>query len=352
MVFGALNVVGVCVLRCNDVEASLPEADSPPLEYAYLSAPRIADYLGQAQDGLAQTEQRTKQLSDSVNASVSAGTAAQLGVSKQDQEGTTATVTPTAADDMYEFLRLLRKEGEASYTESSTCKNGKPGSWLGKINDQASVDEIMSEVNCVGVGNFVRIVNAQLFLPPYAQALQKAQSVNAFYGPLPSERTPFTSPAQSVALRTPLLRYEKDLGKNPRLPFVAAPYGSTEKVGEGVTFFLPAEYSGFKSEPSLLSGSLTIVGKIVYYARAGTAYIDYPTVSTFGKALGETASSFATDIGVCSKTPPPAIRSHPPSGSGSADGQCADPEQALKEVKKSVSFKTPIVVVLPLAIYQ
>jgi hypothetical protein len=88
------------------------------------------------------------------------------------------------------------------------------------------------------------------------------------------------------------------------MPFVAAPYGADERVGHGVTFFLPAGYSGITTEPSLLSGSVTIVGEIVYSAGAGAPYIDYPTVDTFGRALLKAPAALRTDLGVCSKAPP------------------------------------------------
>jgi hypothetical protein len=57
---------------------SLPPADTPPLEYVYLDSLRVAAYLGQVEDGLATSEQRTEQLTRSVNASISAGTVAQI----------------------------------------------------------------------------------------------------------------------------------------------------------------------------------------------------------------------------------------------------------------------------------
>jgi len=350
-VVGVLAVLGVpvCVVRCGGNGSRLPEADTPPLEFAYLDAGRVAAYLGQAANGLATTEQRTKQLTQSVNATLSAGSAAQAGLSEQAQEGTTATITLTAADDFYTLLRLLREGGEA---QSGKCRTGKPGSWVGKINDQAAKGQILRDAECIGVGNFVRIENAQLFLPPFAQALQRVQSANAFFGQLPRPRTSFTSPTQSTQVSDAIRGYEKHVGPHPRVPFVAAPYGSPHKLGdEDVTIFLPTQYEGITSEPSLLSGSVTIVGKIVYYAREGSTYIDYPTVSTFGKALHEASPAFLDDLGVCSEAPPQATS---PQHRTSAPKQstCTSFEATLRHVRESVSFKPPVVVVLPLAIYQ
>lgn len=343
----------MCLTRCSRTETpdpALPQADSPPLEFAYLDAGRVAAYLGQAVDGLASTEQRSKQLTHSVNATLSAGSIAQAGFAEQAQEGTSATITLTAADDFYTFLRLLRKDGEAT---GNSCGAGGPGTWLGTINDQLKGPGIMNKLKCIGVGDFVRIVNAQLFLPPFAQALKRVQSTNAFFGQLPSPRTSFTSPTQSAQVSKAIHAYEKRVGGNPRLPFVAAPYGGPRKLGNGgVTIFLPAEYAGISSEPSLLSGSVTIVGKVIYYASKGAAYVDYPTVSTFGKALHEASPTFLNDLGVCSKAPPLVTNPLEHASSGHRRTPCASFGATLRHVRNSVSFKPPIVVILPLAIYQ
>jgi hypothetical protein len=359
VVVGVLSLFGTSAsLTGSSASLNLPPADVPPLEYAYLDSGRVAAYLGQAENGLASTEQRAEQVTRSVNASLAAGASAQLGASEQAQESATATVAPKAADRFYTFLRLLRTEEEASYGDPGTCNRGGRTHWLGEINDEASPDEIMKQVECVGIGNFVRIINVQLFLPPFAQALPRAQGVNAFYGALPAPRTAFTSPTQSVQISRALDAYANLVGTSVRMPFVGAPYGVSKKVGRNVALFLPAEYQGLGSEPSLFSGSVTVVGKIVYSARAGEPYIDYPTISTFGHALLNAEPAFRIDLGVCSKTPPAATRprSVPPrhgarSGS-SKPAHCTSQQRLLYDVKKSVTLKPPFVVVLPLAIYQ
>lgn len=364
-VLGVFAMFGVVPLRLNESQVSgkpLPEADTPPIEFAYLDPLRADAYLGQAEGGLASSEQRSEQLTNSINASVSIGGAGQVGGSEQQQLSTVATVTPQAADRFYTLLRRLREGGEADYKQPGTCNGERSTHWLGDVNDQDDVGEVMDEVECIGVGNFVRIRNAQLFLPPFAQALPRVQSANAFFGALPAPRTAFTSPTQSIEITNALSGYAKLVGPDPRMPFVAAPYGASQRVGHGVTFFLPAGYSGITSEPSLLSGSVTVVGEIVYSAGGGASYVDYPTVDTFGRALLKAQTALRTDLGVCSTSPPSATRlqslpkrvpmaSLQP-GSPSGTAPCASEQQTLEDVKKSVTFKPPVVVVLPLAIYE
>ncbi len=353
---GVLAMFGVVPVRLNDPQAmakSLPEADTPPIEFAYLDPLRADAYLGQAEGGLASSEQRSEQLTSSINASVSIEGAGQVGGSAEKQLSTVATVTPLAADRFYTLLRRLREGGEANYRKPNTCPGEGATDWLGDVNDEDNAQEVMDQVECIGVGNFIRIRHAQLFLPPFAQALPRVQSVNAFFGALPAPRTAFTSPTQSVEVTNALNGYAKLVGSNPRMPFVAAPYGADERVGHGVTFFLPAGYSGITSEPSLLSGSVTIVGEIAYSAGAGAPYIDYPTVNTFGRALLKAQTALRTDLGVClrslpKRTPLAALTPSSPA----RPAACTSEQQTLDDVKKSVTFRPPVVVVLPLAIYE
>jgi hypothetical protein len=375
----------------------LAEPDVPPLEFAYLDTERVDAYLGQAEDGLAEKEQRGEQIKRAVNAGLNVGANATIGASEQDEESASSTVAANAADRFYAFLRLLRKEPQAS-VKKSKCNEISRTDWLGELDLKEETQQAMQEVECIGVGNFIRIDDVQLFLPPFAQALPRVQSTNAFYGALPAPRSPFTSPAQSVALRHALHDYAKRVGTSARMPFVGAPYGEHKEVGGKVALFMPTEYRGLTHEPSLLTGSVTVVGKIIYIARppsksgrkpklAAPAYIDYPTIDTFGRALLHASPVFRADLGVCSKHPtlqtraqaptiaqsstPRTHRSEAAPGSGAltrrqvverrraeksrargAKRRCTPRQKMLDEVKKAVSFKAPLVIVLPLAIYD
>lgn len=358
-IMGALAIFDVTpasVFDSGGENESLPAADAPPLDFAYLDAGRAGAYLGQALNGLPTSEQRTEQLTHSVNVSLGQGAAAQLGGSAQTQRSTVATFVPEALDRFYTFLRLLRKGGEASTHKAGTCRNARLANqerpfWLGEVNDQAPAADILREVRCLGVGNFVRIRNAQLFLPPFAEALPRARSASTFSGALPAPRDPFTSPTQSEKLRGALTEYTKEVGLNARIPVVAAPFGSSTGVGSGVTFFLPTRYQGLATEPSLLSGSVTIVGKIVYLGGGKRPYVDNPTISTFGRAVLGAKPILLHDLGVCSLAPLAPTRSqraaHTPHRR-----TCISNQEALDDIRESVTFKPPVVVVLPLAIYE
>ncbi len=379
---------------------SLAEPDVPPLEFAYLDSARVSEYLGQAENGLVRSEQRGKALKQSVNAALSAGGNASLGGDEQNEESTTATVEPDGADRLYTFLRLLHAEpaGDArpGAPRASCAGSDHVKGWLTDVDFGESAKKVVKEFGCIGVGNFVRIDDVELFVPPFAQALPRLRSANTFYGSLPAPKYRFTSPTQSVALRHALTDYVARLGTAARVPFVGAPYGEGSQLGTKIPIFMPTEYRDITEEPSLLAGPVTVVGKLVYaelatpavkhvHGRrpkpAPPAYIDYATVDKFGQALLRSRPIFRADLGVCSKAPTLQTRAQAPLGttlpltgsnassraaqreaaqSGSerrasarkAKRQCTSSQAMINEVKKDVSFRPPIVIVLPLAIYD
>ncbi len=385
VLLGAMAMAGETPLRLSGSHTVF-SSDTPPVEYAYLDSLRAVAYLGQIEGGLATTIQRTDEVSHALNATVAVGTAGKLGVTNEAKHIAMSTITPQAAERFYTLLRRLREEGEkeerdglcVEVEDKETDKRDKGEGlyWLGEVNEQASPEEVIKGMECIGAGAFVRIKNAQLFLPPFAQTLPRTRSTNVFFGALPSPRTPFTSPEQSIQLARAMPEYARLVGTNPRMPFVAAPYGNAKRIGGaggGLPIFLPSLYRGLTLEPSLLSGPVTIVGKIVYYAAKGTPYIDYPTVVKFGRALMLTRKALRVDLGVCSNTPTVAIRAHsvkhvtvkntkslrPPqthsraaARARSPAARCATRQRTLFEIKKSMTFKPPFAVVLPIAIYE
>ena len=405
--------------------------DQPPLEYIYLDAARVGNYLGQVEDGLPKNELRTAQSTRDISASVSGGSVAQVGASLSQQEGTQDTVTPTAADEFYLLLRLLRQQqgsrclgaasqGNMCIKQSRNCgPAGAHPHWLTDIADTKGMGPL-DEMGCLGVGYFVRLTGVQLFLPTFSQVLPNAQSATALYGADPWPRTAFTSSTQSAraaqlgSYRGAVLRAAHGA---PRMPFIAAPYGGVGRIGDSsegsVPIFMPADYSGLTAEPSLLTGSVTVVGKIVYYATAGGSYTDFPTISQFVPELvGVRRHGFDNQLGVCDTKPPGAAlhtsvteteptvrtqllaariapkrattgaRSQTKSGSpprskttsrsttpprpptvskrtvqraatkAFAPNTCSTDAAIRKAIKAAVTLKPPFAIVLPLAIYQ
>lgn len=137
--------------------------------------------------------------------------------------------------------------------------------------------------------------------------------------------------------------------KDPRLPFIVRKLSVEPGPGRGagLTFFIPTRYRSLRNEPSLISGTLTIVGKVVYRnlgrsakgrggqvscgkvlpASVPRSYVDRQTVATFVPALVD-APPFVID------------------GLRFTDGTIEG------HVRRNMTVPAPVVVVIPIAMYQ
>jgi hypothetical protein len=330
-------------------EGELLKPDSPPGEHLYLDRSRVRSYLGQLVDGLPESEKRTLADSEDLSAEVKAGAAALTG--KRTRSKTTeAQVAPTVADRFYLLLRLLR-DGD-SHIDDEDSRH-----WLTTVN--ANTDkpkEAYDDFLCkLKEGDFIRIRDARLQLSPYAAVLPKTTYA------LLNRRTPsglVSKPDQKLfAPHTrkqtrAVNRYLRLLGRDPRMPFVVRmPLTQTPTRGRvpSVTFFIPAHYRSLRSEPSLISGTLTIVGKVVYRnlarppAEKGGERIgcnDQPVPDTFAKSYldRQTVATFV-----------PALENAPNFVFNNLRFTIAS---VAKQVTGNMTVTPPLIVVVPIAMYQ
>jgi hypothetical protein len=325
--------------------------DTPPGEYLYLDRTRVHSYLSQIVEGLAESEKRTLAKTEDLSAELKAGVATLAGKSSTSttSEG---QIKPTSADRFYLLLRLLRQGISKEENENGTTIRD----WLfdlratpaGGIKDYG----VYNAACRLREGDFVRIRNAHLSLSPYAAMLPKVT-----YAVL-NRRTPTGSvaipdqklfAARTKRQRRQIRRYQHRLGKDPRLPFVVRTVRTVPRSGPPVrmTFFIPALYSSLRNEPSLISGTLTVVGKVVYLnlARPDSKgrrigcneklvpttvpkrYIDRQTVATFVPALNAA---------------PPFIYDNLRFSIGST----------ARDVTANMTMTPPMMVVVPIAMYQ
>jgi hypothetical protein len=344
---GAIAQLGERLDRTQEVAGSSP-ASSIKNPYLYLDRGRVRSYLGQLVDGLAESEKRTLADNEDLSAEVKAGGAGLTG--KRTRSRTTESqVAPTVADRFYLLLRLLR-DGESGIDQEHSRH------WLITLDADTTQPDKAYDAACgLHEGDFVRIRDARLLLSPYAAVLPKTSYA------LLNRRTPtglVSKPDPKVfaprrrAQKRAVTRYLGLLGGDPRLPFVVRmPLTRTPIRGRlpSVTFFLPARYRSLRNEPSLISGTLTIVGKVVYrnLARRSAgqrrkrigcgdqpvpdtvpkSYLDRQTVATFVPAL-ETAPNFIFDN----------LR--------------FTLESVAKQVTENMTVTPPLIVVVPIAMYQ
>ena len=354
----------------NDVVAP----DTSPGEYLYLDGKRVHSYLSQIVDGLADTEKHTLADTEELSAEIKTG-AAGLSGKRSQTTSSEAQIKPTPADRFYLLLRLLRKPNFAQDSPDL-----RP--WLFELQaeptDGAKSYEVYDAACQVREGDFVRIHNAHLSVPPYAAVLPKATYAVLYRQGLAAPDKRLFAPHNKVQKRR-IRRYQHLLGKDPRLPFivrtvrsssqpVASPStspagGQTQPTTTGqsggqaspskpvgprarITFFVPALYSALRDEPSLISGTLNIVGKVVYrnLSRAvggkridchgqpvrstvPKKYVDRKTVATFAPAIH--ASTFIFN-----------------------NLRFSHLNREATRVTANMTLSPPVMVVVPIAMYQ
>jgi hypothetical protein len=308
-------------------------SDTPPAEYLYLDTERTLAYLGQIEGGLSETEKRVESRSNKRSASIKDSLSSEV----TGEQSVERVVTAKATD---RFLTLLVKLRQGGKGDDSSRK------WLyeidARLTAENSVDRIRKLLGELREGDFVRIADAQLFLAPFAAAVPKARYASSYLGgqivqPARSLYAPIRARAQAE-----LDKYLLQLGPDPSLPFVLPTLSEGRDDPRVVTFLVPARYTALLDNARLLAGNLTVVGKVIYkdprlpgektclrpnHQGLPCRYFDRETLTTFAPALQKAPHSVLHSLGLARS-------------------------QAARAVREAVTFEVPLVVVLPLAIYQ
>jgi hypothetical protein len=252
--------------------------DRLPHEYLYLDSERVDAYLGQLQGGLASTEKRTESATQRLEAGLGAEGVAQVGATAEQQRTTEQTVSLQAADRYFRLEGLLH---DPAFVERFS-KLYLEGSYRTFEQGLGSVDE----------GEFVRLRGAQLQLPTYTLALEKVAHAKQFLSEQQQNRERAVSRRElsSLAIRAPrqLRRFVRSFGANPRLPF-RLELVPDEPDAEAFAIFLPVRYSDLVNAPSLLTGRITVVAKVVRVLdEDDVPYYDVESAVTYERALRNT----------------------------------------------------------------
>ena len=326
-------VVAIEMLSDDDGGLALPASDEPPLEYIYLDSARVLAYLGQIEQGLATTESRTFTEKRTRSSGIKGADVVEVSSDVERQRASQQVVTQTEADRFFTFLRMLRRE-----------ENRRP---LGEINvqltEQNTFAGVRRRLGTLREGDFVRIRGAQLSLPPFAAVYPHVRYLPYYKGgELRTPKRPLYAP-MSQDERQDVVAYRRRLGDNPRLPFIVPTVADDRgaagaKVSDVLSFVVPVKYAGLTAESGLLTGTVTIVGKVVFRDPRLPSevpegdpvlpnYVDRQTLASFGQALTNAPRSLLGDLDI-------------------------PRTEIASKLSGALTISAPVVLVVPLAIYQ
>jgi hypothetical protein len=141
-------------------------------------------------------------------------------------------------------------------------------------------------------GQILRILGANLRVPTYALALAKVAHADQFHTDYQKKVLPRRLAQFAREGQRGLKRFVKSLGPDPQLPFWIQPR-------KGCEVFMPARYSKVNDAPSMLTGPVTIVGKVVRrLTRSERKYFDVDTAVRWVRALKESPPGVRRTLGL------------------------------------------------------
>jgi hypothetical protein len=288
-----------------------------PAEFLYLDDERVDAYLGQLRGGLAQSERQSVSVRRSRKAELALQQVVQVGGSVAEQRLVQRTVESRAADRYYALeAELAARFGGAD----------RPGLRFKSMEARAGGCRQIARGVLLRPGQIVRILGAQLRVPTYAAALAKVAHASQFVAPEQSDKgvAPERLSRLAELRQADLRRFVRRFGTDPRLPFRVEFAGRDASC----TIFIPARYSNLVDAPSLLTGKVTVVGKIVRLVLGqGREYFDVETAARYGRAV---------------RSAEPAVKEVLALARVDAD----------EVINASARVSPPALVVLPIAIYK
>lgn len=299
-------------------------ANRLPAEYLYLDDERVDAYLGQLEGGLAPSEARSSTSAREDRATAGTAEIAQVGRTVRQEETVSREVSLKAADRYYRLESIFRQHfGTATNTGKDVAfhqmtANGKGCDGLARLGKLPE-------------GEIVRILGAALEVPTYALALAKVAHAPQYAAPVQRYSDFRVSRAGLAKLarhyQRGLARYVQGFGDDPRLLLRMTIAAS----GEGqppCTVLMPVRYSKLADAPSLLSGAVTVVGKVVrHLSPRRSKYFDVEADVTYGNAVRTAGGPIKQTLGLEGKLGKNAVAS-------------------------SATARYPGLVVLPIAMYK
>ncbi len=298
--------------------ASAQDFETPaPREFVFLDDVRVSSYLGEKIGGLLSVQklQRTA----NVGAEVSAGLkdVVTVGGSAEKSEATEDLVTPTASSRFASLMSSLQDDRQLCtwHMDKAACSNGQ------RLQEGGIVEIQRTRLH---LSSLVSDRKKTLYVRPYPQPrrpggrTRRSQSRSLV-------RAPFRSPSRGY--RQALSVYHRAVrarfGSNPRLPFFL-PARHTSEGYRDFRFYMPLPYKALPTEATLLSGPVTVVGKLIHRGK----FVDREVAGTFAAAVTRLPDLLKRRLGLTSR------------------------RKRTREVRATASLDRSGLVIVPLAIYH
>jgi hypothetical protein len=210
--------------------------DGPPREFLYLDGARVDAYVSQLEGGLATIQKTSATAIDKRSAEISAAPS-KASREVQAQDAFERSVTPTTTSRFTSLVTYLKDRHDlktlprlAALEKTSERAHARADAFL-RAWTGASQGTFVQISAPVKVPSFGRLYQAISLVPPKSAAGRQGKKLLAAVGP------------------------------DPRFP-ISVEVDSTD--GVPLRLILPLQYSLLGSEASLLGGSVTVIGKVLY----------------------------------------------------------------------------------------
>jgi hypothetical protein len=268
--------------------------DRLPGEYLYLDDERVDAYLGQLEGGIAPSEARSMTKARERRLDAGLSEVAQVGSTVREEETVAREVSLKAADRYYKL------ESDFDERFGAETNDGRDVDFHQLRASKKGCDSL-ERIRKLPEGEIVRITGAKLQAPTYALALAKVAHAPQYVAPF-QDAHHFRLAREDLSRlarnhQRSLRAYVRRFGGDPRLLLrMTIPPRHGTRV---CTVLLPVRYSKLADSPSLLSGAVTVVGKVVrHLTRKTTEYYDVETAVTYGNAVRAASKPIKDTLGL------------------------------------------------------
>ncbi len=271
--------IGLWTLPVGEMEEQDSMASRLPEEYLYLDDERVRAYLGQLREGLSEIQQRTLTTGSEQEVTLGKPEVVQVGDKRTRSRTITETVAPTASERFYQLEGELERHFADAEHENTFLAQEAGAASCADITDGDPLEE----------GQVVRISGARLQAPTFVLPLARLAHATQWRSKQQRDKSVDVKREELAELARrhagALDRYVASFDKDPRVP-LRLTFAAGKDATADCQVLVPIRYLALSDAPSLLTGQVTIVGKVVRRpASAKEYYYDVESAVTYGKVV-------------------------------------------------------------------